>query len=452
MTPEPLKLADLSPYEPRDAEEDAWLGRLAAHLAEHDYALSLTGRHRVDEEDDAPLHRGGDGRWWTGRFIGEINFEGREVRIEPRLGIEVIGAWLARALNLSVLPNSATQSATGPLIAQLVDRMWSASLAEAGRHGPPRFRVSEATTGLYLRGRLDVPGTARLRAARVPQLASRIERRSLDNPVSRALVLADRTLTSLLGPEKPWRPALTEELLGQVRGEVGASPRLPSAREIARIRYTPITRSFQSLTRLSLEIARRRGTLTSGASDDTSGVLIDVAELWEIFLLHCARRAFGESRVAHGTATSSTAFLLSSAADPSVRIGRLKPDLLISDRRGRERAVLDAKYKRLRSSAERPNGVDRGDLYQLTAYLAGHDVTYGALVYPPGDDEARAADLGPWQTTSGQRVEFLRLPADEEECIAKFRTVAAVVESSNVHSASGIRHKVSLPMATWRSI
>lgn len=425
MTAEPLTLADLSPYESRDAEEDAWLGRLAAHLADHDYALSLTGRSRVDEEDDAPLQRAGDGRWWTGRYIGEINFEGREVRIEPRLGIEVIGAWLARALNLTVLPRSATQADGGPLIAQLVDRMWSASLAEAGRHGPPRFRVSEATSGQYMRGRLDVRGTTQLRAARVPLVASRIERRSLDNPVSRALVLADRTLTSLLGADKPWRPSLAGDLLGQLRGSVGASPRLPSTREMSRVRYTPINRSFQSLTRLSVEIARRRGTLTSGASDDTSGVLVDVAELWELFLLHCARRAFGDGRVSHGTATSSTGFLLSSVADPSVRIGRLKPDLLISDRRGRERAVLDAKYKRLRSSAERPHGVDRGDLYQLAAYMSAQEVPRGALAYPAAaEDRAIGADLGPWRLASGQAVEFVRLPSSEGECIEELRSFA----------------------------
>jgi hypothetical protein len=91
---------------------------------------------------------------------------------------------------------------------------------------------------------------------------------------------------------------------------------------------------------------------------------------------------------------ASTAFLLVSSADATVRMGRLKPDLLITDGQGRERAVIDAKYKRLRNSAERPNGVDRGDLYQLTAYLAGHDVSYGALAYPLADDSARAADLG----------------------------------------------------------
>jgi hypothetical protein len=95
-----LSLEDLSPHEAIDAEEDGWLTRLAAHLAEHDHALNLSGRRREDEEDDAALARGADGRWWTGRFIGEIGFEGRELRIEPRLGIDVVGVWLARALNL----------------------------------------------------------------------------------------------------------------------------------------------------------------------------------------------------------------------------------------------------------------------------------------------------------------------------------------------------------------
>lgn len=420
MTHPPLLLKDLSPYEAADADQDSWLVRLAGHLADHDHTLRLSGDRRQDDEDDAALARGADGRWWTGRFIGEINFEGRELQIAPRLGIDVVGVWLARALNLSVIPKAATQAGTGPLIAQLVDRMWSAALAEAGRHGPPRFRHVETSESRYVRGRLDVPGTVALRSARIPKVASRTERRTAANPVSRAIVLADRTLASLLGHEKPWRPELADELLVQLRAAVGANPAMPSAREIARVRYAPITRAFEPVARLSLEIARRRGTLTSGSGDDTSGVLIDVAELWELFLLHCARRALGDRRVHHGTATSSTAHLLLSEADPGIRMGRLKPDLLIVDGQGRERAVLDAKYKRLRGSAERPHGVDRGDLYQLAVYLAGHGVAYGALAYPPGEttDQALAADGGPWSLGDGQRVEFLRLPAEEQPCVS----------------------------------
>lgn len=98
-------------------------------------------------------------------------------------------------------------------------------------------------------------------------------------------------------------------------------------------------------------------------------------------------------------------------------MGRLKPDLLISDEHGRECAVVDAKYERLRSLQERPHGVDRGDLYQLVAYLAGHEVGYGALIYPPADaDEAQAADLSPWRLGSAQEVGFLRFPASEATC------------------------------------
>ena len=425
MTLPALLLEDLSPHEAAEAEEDAWLARLAAYLAGHDHTLRLSGHRREDEEDDAALTRGADGRWWTGRFIGEISFEGRELRIEPRLGIDVVGVWLARALNLSVIPKAATRAGAGPLIAQLVDRMWSASLAEAGRHVPPRFRRVDAHEGLYIRGRLDVPGTVRLRSARVPRVASRSERRSVENPVSRAIALADRTLTSLLGQEKPWRPQLAEELLAQLRASVGANPRMPSVREMRQVRYAPITRAFEPVARLSLEIAQRRGTLTSGGGEDASGVLIDVAELWELFLLHCARRALGDGRVHHGTATSSTAHLLTSEADSSIRMGRLKPDLLILDGQGGECAVVDAKYKRLRSSAERPTGVDRGDLYQLAAYLAGHDVHRGALAYPPGekDDEARAAAKGPWWFGDGKLVEFVCLPAEEDRCVSALHTL-----------------------------
>lgn len=426
MTSSVLSLQDLSPHEAADADEDAWLTRLAAYLSSHDHRLKLGGRLRDDEEDEMALSRAPDGRWWTGRFIGEITFEGRELRIEPRLGIDVIGVWLARALNLSLVPKAATRAQTGPLIAQLVDRMWSTALAEAGRHGPPRFRRVARYESPYIRGRLDVPGTVRLRSTRLPKVASSNERRSVENPVSRAIILADRTLTSLLGQEKPWRPDLTDELLTQLRTSVGPSPKVPTLREMRSIRYAPITRAFEPVAELSLEIARRRGTLTSGGGEDTSGVLIDVAELWELFLLHCARRALGESRVEHGTGSASTTFLLTSNSDPTARLGRLKPDLLIHSNQNRECVVIDAKYKRLRDSPGRPNGVDRGDLYQLSAYLAGHNVRFGALAYPPADDVARAADLGPWRTTSGRQVAFLRFPASEDECVAEFQRLAGV--------------------------
>lgn len=169
------------------------------------------------------------------------------------------------------------------------------------------------------------------------------------------------------------------------------------------MRYTPITRRFESVARLSYEIARRRGHLTSATSADAAGVLIDVAELWELFLVHCARRAFGPTRVEHGTSKRDGAYLLQSIPRPDRQLGRLKPDILIRDGTGELVAVVDAKYKRLRSWRGSPSGVDRGDLYQLASYLSGHDVPLGMLAYPPHESDWASADLdGPWLTREGQ--------------------------------------------------
>lgn len=419
---EPAVFQDLSTRTPEDNAEDEWLGRLAAHLDDHDHVLHLTGGDRVDDEDEPALQRGPDGDWWAGRFIGELRFEDRELRIEPRLGIDVIGSWLAHALNLTVVPKAATAAATGPLIAQLIDRTWSAALADAARHGGPRLRRTSHHDHVFVRGRLDPSATVQHRAARRPLVATIRHERDFDNPVARVLVLADRALRSLLPTRPTWRPTLTGDILSQLRATVGSQPRLPRHNDLRRVRYTPITRRFAPVAQLSYEIARRRGTLTSATSADAAGVLIDVAELWELFLVHCARRAFGATRVEHGTAEREGTHLLHSTSHPGKQLGRLKPDILIRDAGGELAAVVDAKYKRLRSWRGSPSGLDRGDLYQLTSYLSGHDVPLGALAYPQHDDDRATADLdGPWATREGQAVRFIRMPAAAVECEEGFR-------------------------------
>jgi hypothetical protein len=60
LTLQALLLKDLSPHVAADADEDAWLARLARHLTDHD-RLQLTRRRRQDDEDDAAMARAGDG-------------------------------------------------------------------------------------------------------------------------------------------------------------------------------------------------------------------------------------------------------------------------------------------------------------------------------------------------------------------------------------------------------
>lgn len=93
----------------------------------------------------------------------------------------------------------------------------------------------------------------------------------------------------------------------------------------------------------------------------------------------------------------------------------------------RATAVIDAKYKRLAFSRERPNGVDQADLYQFAAYASRYEPEHvAALVYPHDGtvDPARAEALGPWRGGDETFV-FGRLPTDAARCREELAALVA---------------------------
>lgn len=206
----------------------------------------------------------------------------------------------------------------------------------------------------------------------------------------------------------------------RLRAVVGNKPALPSARDLDKVRYTPITLPYKRAAALSWQIARNRGLRTSATKEKVEGLLVDVAELWELFLLHCAKRAFGASAVVHGTRLRAANPLLRSTSVPDAVLGRLYPDILIGSE-ARPRAIIDAKYKPLAD----PRGVDREDLYQLTSYLTGYHndpAPMGMLGYTsfPEQTSVSFAEAGnPWESATPNVVMFERLPVTEAECVRR---------------------------------
>lgn len=144
----------------------------------------------------------------------------------------------------------------------------------------------------------------------------------------------------------------------------------------------------------------------------THGVLIDVAELWEQFVLHCAGLAT-EQPVRHGTITKTSGHLARSSVDPRRTMGKLYPDVVI----GEEpiTALLDAKYKRLGGR----QGVNREDLYQVHAYSSTFGAPIAALAYPVVSDEVPLDEINsPWRTSVGA-LSFLTLPTEKDACVSK---------------------------------
>jgi 5-methylcytosine-specific restriction enzyme subunit McrC len=414
-----LQFRDLAPY-PREltAEDNEWLGQVA-ELDPRDYRIA------IDEDRDAddwlPLvERGRDGRWWAGRYIGSVNLAGRRLVIEPRLGINVIEEWLDQAFGLATPPASARQAESEAFIIRLLARLWCRSVDNATRHGLPLLRLPRRHEGLYVRGRLDVPRTLELLGGGYPKIASVTHDRSLQHPLTRALVCAERVLAERLADTAEWRTERVRQVLPHLRAAVGSRPRLPHLDELSRVRYTPITLPFRRAALLSHRIASRLGYSATDETGDAEGILVDVAELWELFVLNCARRAAPTGiRVEHGTRAGRRDFLLQSE-QLELGMGRLMPDALVLDHDS-VIALLDAKYKRLVNTRERPYGVDTADLYQLAAYSNRFKPTgVAALLYPLSDDDAEtpsstAEHLGPWRSDN-QRFLFRRLPTTAEQC------------------------------------
>jgi 5-methylcytosine-specific restriction enzyme subunit McrC len=419
-----LSVRDCSPFEPAPSAADAaWLGRLAAAARHGDLVIRLEdGR-----EDEPVVWCERDGSWWAGRYVGSLTFEGRRLDIRPRFGENALRAWFAGAFNLALADTVGELVDDDWFVPWLLASVWSRAFVSAARHGLPALRTDIRETGLSIKGRLDVPGTVRLRAAGTPGAASLHREKSLDNPISAAVVAAHAELSRWLGSrrESEWLPERVKDLLPHLVAAVGPRPRVPTQAEIDRVRLTPITAGFRPLAELSARIAGRRG-LAGNASDEgrCKGVLLDVAELWELYVLAVLRRAWPGLDVGHGTRESATMALLTN--DRGEPLGFLKPDALVG-RGGRTDAVVDAKYKRLRPTPWNA-APQREDMYQLAAYLGRYGdaagVIQGALVYPqdPSEPGAPPAEAGnPWRLDARKEVRFLTLPHDIDEAAGKMR-------------------------------
>lgn len=421
-----LEFADLSPYPGElTAEDDRWLA-LVAEIDPREYRIGIEDDRMNDDEWLPLVERGRDGRWWAGRFIGSITIDGRRLMVRPRLGIEVVEAWLDQAFGLVAPPASARHAETETFIVRLLARLWCRAVDNATRHGLPFFRLPRPHEGLFVRGRLETRRTMRLIGAGQPRVASVTHDRSLEHPVTRALVRAERALAERLTDTAEWRTERVRQVLPHLRAAVGSRPKLPTAFDLERVRYTPITLPFKQAALLSHRIASRLGYSATDEAGAAEGILVDVAELWELFVLNCARRAVPAGlRIEHGTTAGRRDYLLHSK-QANRGMGRLKPDVLVM-RRDRATAVIDAKYKRLAFSPERPSGVDQADLYQLAAYASRYQPEQvAALVYPDDGAAAPAAAeaLGPWRREDETFV-FRRLATDAARCREELASLIA---------------------------
>lgn len=417
---------DCSPLDPQPtADEAQWLRRLAKAVQASDLVISFS-----DEREDEPIvYCSWDGTWWAGRYVGSLSFEGHRLTIEPRFGLSTLRNWLFEVNSVFLTESPGQVQLDESFIVQLLATVWAHAFVDAARHGLPALRQEVATKGSTVRGRLDVRSSLRLLASKNGEAISVRNERSYAHAASDAIVCAYGVLRSWLHDDK-WLPQRAKELMPHLIAVTGNRPRLPTKAELDRIRYTPITACFASVAELSRQIANRRGLSSDiETNGETKGVLLDVAELWEMYVLSILRKASSPLTVKHGTRDYRTSRKLLRSDVSDKEIGTLIPDAILFHH-GDVRGIIDAKYKPIHPSTNAPQGPQREDLYQMVAYLGRYmsrlSGKVGVLVYPfdPAKPSVSFAEAhSPWSLSEREKVIFIAIPHKADLAVGSLKVV-----------------------------
>ena len=442
-----IEATDLSPIPGLGDTDDAWLRRLARHANTDTLTLRLS--QRTDEDDPIVSFDARSGQWWTGRYIGEVTFENGTLCILPRFGVPQLQRWLSRIWGVRVLSSKGKYEAARLWLWELLAKLWEVRLLAAAKHGLPTRRFDEVHRGPAIRGRLDIRGTARELGAGHHALVSWSRNRSIDRGIASVLLCAFENLRTQLrhhGDHRSWLTTRAQGIVGSLQGQYGRSASTSSVAVKEPLRYTPITESYRSVVDLSLAIIQHRPmSSTADGQRDVLGVLVDMAEVWELYVYQLLRANLLDLEVMHaGRAVENEAYLLRSTV-MEARLAGLKPDILVRPfGSNRILTILDAKYKSTTRQPDRPSGVQREDLYQMNAYLSAlgppEGPVSGALVYPEDREKSeipRLLEASPWSIACPQSslwflgidcelddAGIIALTGSEEMFVEKVREIA----------------------------
>lgn len=398
---------------------DSWLRKLSRHEVINEQLFALSGKEGASEPI---VYTDSHGQWWTGRYIGSLTFEGVSVEIHPRFGMEFVAKNIPLNNFIPVDTNSKFMSGH-KFMHYLQALLWLNYLSKAARHALPTVKQVDVHSSMVVRGRIDVLGTVKHRIKGQPQVASKTQSKQVHNPITIAIVLAFQEIERWF-PKNNLMHWLPDTIALRLQQMITVTPRhsnIPKAHEIKSMRLNSLTKGYKPLVALSMDILKNKGIQESPQHANNQSLLLDVAELWEIYVLDVLRDAAPVNLdVEHGT-YESEAYLLKSL-NRHRQLGKLLPDYIMKQA-DVVVAVADAKYKRLGDAPWM--SPKRDDLYQMTAYLSKFSsVLNGSLLYPDWDEDKGVSDIeknNPWALDLGQKINFITLPLVKSEAVVKVK-------------------------------
>lgn len=364
----------------------------------------LSGRPRLGlDEDVVQCYVTGVGRrfkncreatevkFTTSHYVGQATVELEDDRVQfriiPRMGRSIWRHMLGVATSVYLPERFESCGVEGGECESewLLLLMWRNALESAMRKASmPKAYVSRVANLRCFKGRLDVAGQIRENLANQSRFVCRYKPLTFDNTINRTIRAVYHVLVNSRLPAASYA-SIGEHDARLASFGVGNSG--VTLREVDSINYTRMTEPYRPVMELSKILLRGYGAGEIDGATSGPSYFVDVAEIWENYLLQVLKRRMPEYSVVSPNATGGEP-LLQGARE-------VRPDFLVY-RGDKLVAVMDAKYKhyaRLGRYASSPNAVSRDDLYQVATYMyrfANADEPFGGIILSPhsvGDEQ-----------------------------------------------------------------
>ena len=114
---------DLSEIGLINDDEKIWLQNLCLYLDKELFTIRLT-----DKSDDEPVIEFRHGRWYAGRYVGEIQYMGRTLRITPRYESS-FHRWISTIWGVRMIQSKGSYRNANMWLWELIARIWGGDLS-----------------------------------------------------------------------------------------------------------------------------------------------------------------------------------------------------------------------------------------------------------------------------------------------------------------------------------
>lgn len=294
-------------------------------------------------------------------YIGRYANGKVAISVEPRYGADVVNYIVGYAANVYIPSGTAPASLDSPAGSDWqIALLWKAMLEKALVNAQIPKQYKRVTKNQrYFRGRLNVARHLRANMFDSSRIYCTYDKLSMDNTINRTVravykTLIAKGLSSVVGEFDEYDKRLAAfGVIDDVEVD-----------DLQNVNYTRLTEAYKPLMKISAIILKHRNVSDSESGGDSFSYFIDMAELWEMYLLKVLQRHLQDDYVIYSPNETSGDYLLDGA------MREVRPDILV-EKDGQVVAIIDAKYKgRYRQfGGTSSEGVSREDLYQMTAYL-----------------------------------------------------------------------------------